>query len=98
MEDRSLKRTKKLNVYSNNMQKEEVIKLNPNDGLDLGLFNANYKFKIILAKNKGNKISNSNNYDDGIILLDNNCKVGNIEVSTKLWEKLGKIDEVLGFL
>jgi hypothetical protein len=90
-----LRKTKKLNVFGDTSQPENEVVINPNDGLDIGLYNTRHylTFKLNL------KIENSTLTDmdnmDGCLHLDNDCRSGTVIFSQKLWKKMGKPESVI---
>lgn len=90
-----MKNTKKLTVFSNVSLAENEIMINPNDGLDIDLTYTKYYFRIKLNLKIENAMLTNYDYINGCIILDNNCKSGNIEFSPKLWKRIGKPENVI---
>jgi hypothetical protein len=90
-----VKTTNILKVYTNNNQEENVIVIHPNDGLDIGLMNSIHTIKFSLRLLKDVDLMTTDWLVDGSIILENNCKTGSIELSTKLWKNFGKPDNVM---
>ena len=89
-----MKKTNILNVLGDFSMKDDILVVHPNDGFDLGLMITSYPVYIFFGcslsefeEGKGEKIG-------GKILLDNKCRVGTVEMSRRILEKLGKPKKV----
>ncbi|MBN1696572.1 MAG: hypothetical protein JW881_03560 [Spirochaetales bacterium] len=89
-----MERTNILKVYTNHNQEENVIIIHPNDGLDIGLMNSSHSIKLSLQLVRDPGPFSSDWMIDGSIMLENGCKTGSIELSTKLWKNFGKPDNL----
>ncbi len=93
-----MKTTDDLTVLSDFSQKENIVVIHPNDGFDLGLMTTDYQVKIYANQTVKDFKSGSAEYLDGNILLENKCRLGTVELSKKLVEKVGEPKKVkLGF-
>ncbi len=97
MADRNstIRKTKELQVFENSMQPELVIKINPNDGLDLGIIEINRSVTISVQEKTQDNRSVPATLENGTIVIENECRSGTVKLSSKLWKKIGKINKAL---
>lgn len=74
------------------------IVLHPNDGFDLGLLTYSRKIKLFLNTTIQEFNSESGEFKEGELLLENKCKHNQVIMSSKAWEKMGKPHKVKLFL
>jgi hypothetical protein len=89
-----MKNSQALTVKINMVQKADII-IHPNEGFDLGLMNTLTGVKIF--DNSAVEVFNVENNDfiEGHVALDNNCKPGTIQVTNRYWKKLGTPKRVI---
>jgi len=83
-------KSKELLVFENATQSENIVKINPNDGLDIGIIQLNKDVKIVSNLTNDDRKTYELVSDNGSILIDNNRKSGTVEISFKLWKKINK--------
>lgn len=89
-EEYILRKTSQLAVFGNVYMAEDMIKIHPNDGFDVNLMHTNQAIKVNINVKASKQILQVKNNLNCSVLLDNECKLGTIEVSHKLWKKIGK--------
>ncbi len=89
------RKTKELLVFENNVQPELMLRINPNDGLDLGLIERENGLNIVVRETTPMNTQTNVTYENGMVYIDNDCKSGSLQMSTKLWKKIGKINKAL---
>lgn len=90
-----MKRTGLLSVITDIGIKKGNVVIHPNDGYDLGLMNREYPVKMFI--NEGIEVlsKESNAAVAGSIFLENDCRLGAIEMSSKQWTEMGQPDKVM---
>jgi hypothetical protein len=89
------KKTKELLVFENSVQPELMLRINPNDGLDLGLVARENTINFVVREVSAQNTASNVTFENGLVYIDNDCKSGTIQISTKLWKKIGKINKAL---
>jgi hypothetical protein len=90
-EESKVRTTQVLLLYENAFQPELVLKINPNDGLDLGLIERENSASVVVQEATADNRSVPVTYENCLIYIDNDCKSGTAQISTKFWKKIGKI-------
>lgn len=90
-----MRKTSQLAVFGNVYMAADMIKIHPNDGFDVNLMHTNESIKVNINIAASEKLFNFKNNLNCYVLLDNTCKLGTIEVSHKLWKKIGKPKNVV---
>jgi hypothetical protein len=93
-DDQNIRKTKELAVFQD-MQPELTIKINPNDGLDLGIIEINRSVTILAYEKTADNKTIQSTMENGMIVIENECKSGTVKLSPKLWKKIGKINKAL---
>ena len=93
-----MKKTGPLSALGDYSFDEKTINIHPNDGYDLGMMTASYVVKIFAGATAEEFESGQGKSVYGTIHLKNECRVGSVELSLKVLERLGKPKQVvLGF-
>ena len=89
-----MRNSKLLNVETNLYVKNDII-IHPNEGYDLGLLSQTTPVKIFANTSVDVFKSEDENSIDGIVILKNDCRQGNIQLSKKYWNLIGKPEKVI---
>ena len=89
-----MKNSKLLNVETNLYVKNDII-IHPNEGYDLGLLSHSTPVKIFTNTSIDIFKSADEDFIDGVIILENGCRQGNIQLSKKCWNLMGKPEKVI---
>ena len=95
MAGNDVKKTGPLTVLSDPHQGEEIVYLNPNDALDLGLMLTTNSHTIVTTVSRDNMLYGNLVFKNGSIIIKNECREGTVEVSLRFWEKIGKIQTLI---
>lgn len=71
-----------------------MLVIHPNDGFDLGLMSLDYDINIITDTSPSDFEAGEGNTTPGHIHLENNCRMGTIELGTKYWKALGSPEKI----
>lgn len=85
-----MKETSALTVLGDISFDEKTIAIHPNDGFDLGLMTTDYVVKIYYGADPAVFNDDEAPFVHGNIYLKNECTMGQVELSLKAAEKLGK--------
>ena len=88
-----LKSSNALDIETNLYAKNDII-IHPNEGYDLGLIDHSTPVKIFANTSIDNFKSAEGNFIEGSIVLENSCKQGNVQLSKKFWNFIGKPQKV----
>ena len=91
-----MKSSQALLVKVNMTQKSDII-IHPNEGYDLGLMNTVTGVKIFDNSQIETFNEGSAGFYEGSIALENNCKQGTIQLTSRYWKKLGTPERVMLF-
>ena len=89
-----MKKTGPLSALGDYSFDEKTINIHPNDGYDLGLMTATYVVRIFSGATQQEFASAEGRHVFGTIYLKNECRVGSVELSLKVLERLGKPRQV----
>ncbi len=85
-----MKNSSELNVLADFSMSEDTLVVHPNDAFDLGMMKTSYPIYIYrgisiadFKEKKGERMS-------GKIFLNNDCRLGTVEMGKKGWERIGK--------
>lgn len=84
-----MKTSNVLNIETSLFIKNEII-LHPNEGYDLGLLSQSTPVKIFANTSFDIFEIAKEFYVEGTVVLENTCKQGNIQISKKYWNSIGK--------
>ncbi|MBN1410759.1 MAG: hypothetical protein JW969_07925 [Spirochaetales bacterium] len=85
-----MKNTAALTALSHLGQAENTIVIHPNDGFDLGLLTLRKNIKIYSHITVKEFKEKGGTPTEGLLVLENQCKLGTIELNPSFWRKLGK--------
>lgn len=85
-----MKHTAELAVLGDYSFDEKTINIHPNDGYDIGLMTSSYVVKIYAGCTPEEFGDGTAAHTFGTIYLNNECRVGTVEMSLRTAEKLGK--------
>ena len=83
-----------LNIETNLLANNNII-IHPNEGYDLGLLSHTTPVKIFANTSIDMFKSANENFIEGTIILANECRQGNIQLSKKYWNLIGKPEQVI---
>ncbi|MFP4362851.1 MAG: hypothetical protein ACLFR1_03165 [Spirochaetia bacterium] len=83
-----MKHTGRLDIRTDVRFPINKVVIHPNDGYDLGLMNREYDVDLYFNAPLEAIKSNSGKPLNGTIHLENECKLGTLEISKKLWEQI----------
>ncbi len=84
-----MKKTAPLTVYTDMTLPKNRVVIHPNDGFDLGLTHKTKSCALFLNARGKNEIED-NTYVQGLLILDNNCSFGTVNINDKIWKAMGK--------
>lgn len=90
-----MKKTGPLSALGDYSFDEKTINIHPNDGYDLGMMTASYVVKIFAGATEDEFESGVGKSVYGTIHLKNECRVGSVELSLRVLERLGKPKQVV---
>ncbi len=90
-----MKKTAPLSALGDYSFDEKIVNIHPNDGYDLGLMTASYVVKIFAGCSQEEFESGEGRHVFGTIFLKNECRLGTVEMSLRVLEKLGKPKQVV---
>lgn len=85
-----MKQTGELGVLGDYSFDEKTINMHPNDGYDLGLMTSSHVVRIFPGSSMEEFITGSAKSTFGTLYLNNDCKLGTVELSLRTVERLGK--------
>jgi hypothetical protein len=88
-----LKTSNVLDIETNLFVKNNII-IHPNEGYDLGLINHSTPVKIYANTSIDKFKIAEENISEGSVVLENSCKQGNVQLSKKFWNLIGKPQQV----
>ena len=83
-----MKSTNELLVDTDIYLKNNIL-IHPNDGFELGLMKTHYSVKIFANVTIDAFNNEKDNFREGILLLNNQCKFGTIKLCAKYWRQIG---------
>lgn len=89
-----MQHTQALHVVHVTGRDDRRVAIHPNDGFDIGLMTTSYDVSILSGSNARDFEANDEALP-GHIDLKNECRNGTIEMTQKLWERLGSPENVL---
>jgi hypothetical protein len=93
-----MKNTAALTALSHLGQAENTIVIHPNDGFDLGLLTLKREIRIFSNMTMDQFQARSAGFMQGIIILENRCKLGTIELNPGFWKKIGRPKSIQLFI
>ncbi len=85
-----MKETSTLTVLGDISFDEKTLVIHPNDGFDLGLMTTEHVVKIYYGPDASVMEDDGATFIHGNLYLKNECKMGQVELSLKAAERLGK--------
>ena len=89
-----MKKTGPLSALGDYSFDEKTINIHPNDGYDLGMMTSSYVVRIFPGATEAEFAGGEGKSVYGTIHLKNECRVGSVEMSLKVLERLGKPKQV----
>lgn len=89
-----MKSSSVLNIETNLYANNNII-IHPNAGYDLGLLNHSTPVKIFANTSIDIFKSADEQFFEGSIILENNCKQGSVQLSKKYWNLIGKPERII---
>lgn len=89
-----MKNTSELSVLGDFSMPEDTLVIHPNDGFDLGLMMTSHPVYIYRGISLADFKEKNGDRSGGKILLKNECRMGAVELSSKVLERLGKPKKV----
>ena len=85
-----MKKLGPLSILADYSFDDKTLVIHPNDGYDLDLMTTSYVVKIYIAASEEDVLNDKASFHWGKIHLKNECRLGTIEMSLRLTERMSK--------